>query len=425
MKRLLFFLLLLQQQVQLVYGQSDNQIYYDSLLKNYNFFVLRQSLNDAKSLSTSRKLYYQCLCENYFNKPSASAKIINYLQRNYQREFSQSEIARLIKTNVNNYLRLFKYNKAYKENKVLLGKYWQQLTELEFEDVKTNNELLSGLIKMQPQTVVISKDTRINTTKDAADLINIPVSVNGSADSYVFDTGANFSVITESNARKYHLQLMDFYFDVKAITGKMVKARIGVLHKLRIGDIEFDNVVFLVFPDGSLSFANGKYVINGIIGFPVIEQLGEIRVNKAGYIDVPKISTDQPYANLGFDELTPVINVETKNLHLPYTFDTGAKLTVLNKSYYMLFKNEIDSLGKPVEIALGGAAGTAKLKGFKLPLWHSSINGFQVNLPGIDVKVVSTTERDSCYYGNIGQDVIQQFSEMVLNFKSMYISFRK
>lgn len=418
-------MLLVQLQIASVYAQSGNQIYYDSLLKNYNFFVLRESLSTAKTLSTPRKLYYQCLCKNYFNNPSASAKNINYLLSHYQTDFKQFEIARLIKTNVNNYLRLFLYKKAYSENKMLLGKYKKHLTELEIEDVKTNNQLLAGLLKIQPQTVVIYRDTRISTTKDAAGLINIPVSVNDSSDSYVFDTGANFSVITESNAKRHHLQLMDFYFDVKAITGKMVKARIGVLNKLKIGDIEFGNVVFLVFPDGSLSFANGRYVINGIIGFPVIEQLGEIRMNKTGYIEVPQVPIHQAYANLGFDELTPVINVETQHFHLPYTFDTGAKLTVLNKSYYTLFKNEIDRLGKPVEIALGGAAGVAKLKGLKLPLWHSSINGLQFNLPDIDVKIVSTTDRDSCYYGNIGQDVIQQFSEMVMNFKSMYISFRK
>ncbi len=44
--------------------------------------------------------------------------------------------------------------------------------------------------------------------------------------------------------------------------------------------------MFIVFPDSVLSFAGGAYKINGIIGFPVIEQLQEVRIDKAGFIEV-------------------------------------------------------------------------------------------------------------------------------------------
>jgi predicted aspartyl protease len=425
MKGLLLLLLFGCIKFTTVQAQPSNHHLYDRLLSRKSFFMLRQQLSYESQLSQSKKMFYTALCENYFNQPFKSSINIDKLLKKYQKELSESDIAQLIKTNVNNYLRLFLYKKALAENELLLTKYQKYLTALEVEEAENNNNLLSGLVNVQPQTVKISKDTRITTKKDLAGLINIPVALNDSANSYVFDTGANFSVITESNAKKYGLQLMDFYFDVKAITGKMVKGRMGLLKKLKIGDIELANVVFLVFPDGSLSFADGKYVINGIIGFPVIEQLGEIRMNKAGYIDVPKIPVHQPYANLGLDELTPVVNVKTNSIFLPYTFDTGAELIVLNKCYYALFKNEIDSIGKPAEIALGGAAGVTKLEGFKLPLWQSLINGLPVKLKEIDVKTVSTTDRDEFYYGNIGQDVIQQFSEMTINFKSMYLSFKE
>ncbi len=38
--------------------------------------------------------------------------------------------------------------------------------------------------------------------RDMAGLINIPVSISDTTEQFVFDTGANISVITESNAKR-------------------------------------------------------------------------------------------------------------------------------------------------------------------------------------------------------------------------------
>ena len=42
----------------------------------------------------------------------------------------------------------------------------------------------------------------------------------------------------------------------------------------------FKNVVFLVLDDEDISFPQIEYYINGIIGFPVIEAMDEVRISK-------------------------------------------------------------------------------------------------------------------------------------------------
>lgn len=49
---------------------------------------------------------------------------------------------------------------------------------------------------------------------------------------------------------------------------------------LQIGGLEFHDVVFLVVDDAQLTF--GNFRIPGTIGFPVIEQMGEVHVHGSG-----------------------------------------------------------------------------------------------------------------------------------------------
>ncbi len=97
-----------------------------------------------------------------------------------------------------------------------------------------------------------------------AGLINVPVEFKDSTFDFVFDTGANLSVITESYAIKAGLDVRNVVFKVRAITGIDVNAKLGVAKLLKMGDVEVENVVFIVFPDSVLSFAGGAYRIRGL-----------------------------------------------------------------------------------------------------------------------------------------------------------------
>jgi hypothetical protein len=164
------------------------------------------------------------------------------------------------------------------------------------------------------------------------------------------------------------------------------------------------------------------YTIKGIIGFPVIEQLQESHINKTSMM-VPHTTADRNIRNFGVDELLPVISITYQTDTLAFTFDTGAQFTFLNEPFYKQYKTLIDSSGHPFDMQLGGAGGISKSKAYLLPEITINIAGQPAVLKEVSVKTNSTSPKDELYYGNLGQDIMNQFREMIISFRYMYVDF--
>ncbi|MDT9096702.1 hypothetical protein RSW32_25600, partial [Escherichia coli] len=84
------------------------------------------------------------------------------------------------------------------------------------------------------------------------------------------------------------------------------------------------NEPFLVFRDEALSFANGAYKINGIIGFPVAKELGRITITRKSLL-IDAHREDNSFAkNFFVEQLRPIVLLGYKGKLLPFNFDTGA-----------------------------------------------------------------------------------------------------
>ncbi|WP_276481738.1 retropepsin-like aspartic protease family protein [Paraflavitalea pollutisoli] len=397
----------------------------DSLLQQRDYFRLRSALASPAeaSLPQHRRLYYEAYVHNFFHDLPASNRAIETIFKKYRKHFTDKELGRLLGKKADNHSKLYEYREAYATNQLLLSKYGSSLSEEDRNDVLNTNLIWKGLADVPAQRTTIARDSRIAYKRDKAGLVNVPVSFRDSTYDFVFDTGANLSVITESYAAKASVDVRPVVFKVRAITGIEVDARLGIARSLKLGDVEVQNAVFIVFPDSVLSFAGGAYTINGIIGFPVIEQLGEVRIDKAGFVSVPQVAVDKPIHNFGIDELMPVINIHVNNDTLPFTFDTGAQITDLNEPFYDRYTSLVESTGKAIEMKQGGAGGYATSKAWQLPLTRFTVGGETVNVPNLNVKTHSANSKDRFYYGNLGQDVMYQFRELVINFKYMYVDF--
>lgn len=397
----------------------------DSLLERRHYFQLREALASSPkdALPEHRRIYLQAFVHNFFHELAASNKDIDLLFRKYSGQFTDKELGRLLGKKIDNHVKLYEYRQAHAASELLLSKYGHTLSEEDKKDVENSDIIWKGLEKVPAQRARIRKDTRIYSKRDKAGLINIPAQFRDSTFDFVFDTGANLSVITESYAIKAALDVMNVVFKVRAITGIEVDAKLGIAKTLKLGDVEVENVVFIVFPDSVLSFAGGAYTINGIIGFPVIEQMQEVRIDKAGYIEVPQEAVNKPIRNFGIDELTPVIRIGVNKDSLAFTFDTGAQSTDLNEPFYTLYKSTIESTGKMYDMQQGGAGGYTTSKAWRIPTTVFAVGGQSVAIPNLGVKTSSTNSKDRYYYGNLGQDVMSQFKELVINFKYMYVDF--
>jgi Predicted aspartyl protease len=396
----------------------------DSLLSNRHFFQLQRTLRQAQyaHLPAHRRLYYEAILDNFFHNLAGSNKAITTLLEKHKHQLSKDQITNLLMKKIDNHVKLYQYKQAYATTRLLLSKYRSSLTAEERADARNSAIIWKGLQQVPPQSTVVTADTRIDYRRDVAGLINIPVRFADSTYDFVFDTGANLSVINESYARKTKLKLINVFFKVRAITGLQVKANLAIAPEFRMGDIIIRNAVFMVFPDSALSFAQGRYAINGIIGFPVIEQLQEVHINKNA-MTVPQTAADRAIRNFGVDELLPVISVGFNTDTLPFTFDTGAQFTMLNAPFYTKYKALVDTAGEAFTMQIGGAGGITKIKAFRLPQLHFTVANQPVAIKEVAVKTGSATPKDRLYYGNLGQDVMNQFREMIINFRYMYVDF--
>lgn len=396
----------------------------DSLLRHRHFFELKRELQtDTYShLPAYKKLYYQAFLHNFFHDLATSNQEIEQLLKRYKKQLTNKETGNLLMKKIDNHVKLYQYREAHETTQTLLHNYRSALTSEERDDARNSDIIWKGLQDVPPQTTTIISETQIAYRRDLAGLITVPVNFADSSYYFVFDTGANLSVITESYARKANLRLLNLRFKVRAITGLQVRAGLGVADELKLGNIVVKNAVFMIFPDNSLSFARGMYTIKGILGFPIIEQLQEVRIDKNN-LTVPQTAVDRAIRNFGVDELLPVISVGYNTDTLAFTFDTGAQFTFLNEPFYRHYKTLVDTAGHSFEMQVGGAGGIAKSKAYRLAQVPITVAGQNALLKDVAVKTTSSTPKDKLYYGNFGQDIMNQFREMVINFRYMYVDF--
>ena len=420
MKALFIFLML---NLPLMAQNSAFDKLYD-LYSSKKYFKFISQLKDTEgSLNKNEKNICNVFYYSLVNNPAKSEKYF------IQDIISNTEIHDTIKrdlytVSVFNNVWLGNYKKSVEQSKILLNKYASYIKEKDKEDYENSLLIWEAVQGVGKQEVIRKDETKLKMKRDLAGLYTIPVTYNNETFDFVFDTGANFSTITESYAKKLDLVFTGGTIKVGAITGIKIDSRIAWAKSFFIGNMEIKNALFLVLKDEDLSFAGGVYKINGIIGFPVIAEMGEVIISKEGELDVPLTPSVTNKNNLLIDGFNPLVEVDYKNNPMCFTFDTGAKTTMLYIPFLKDYEKEITSEYKLEDIKFGGAGGDIKVPGYNLKNVELKIADDKVVIPGLSLISESLKDKEEVFYGNLGQDFISKFDKMILNFKYMSIDFR-
>ncbi len=395
-----------------------------SMIHTKDLFKFFNMFNSAKeNLDDWQRMYFNAWSMSVLNKCEESNRKIDEFLLKYPDKLNDAQSKLIYEARENNQLKLGMYKEAAVTSEYLLSKYSYLMTKDEKEEEENALIIWKACADVAPQTSLISADSRIKTKRDMAGLLNVPLTVNGIRDEFVFDTGANISTVSKSEALKLELRMMSGFLKIGTATGIKVDGGIAVADNLVIGNISFKNVLFLVVSDESLSFAGGAYVINGIIGLPLIKDMKELHISETEFF-VPKTPIPSGLNNLVLEGFMPVIKVMEGPDTLSFNFDTGARTTILYQPYYMLRKNEIESKFTRQDIIVGGAGGDMKVKGFVLNKVNLNIGTSNAGIGEIQLAAELLKDSDKYAYGNFGQDYIKQFKTMVINFESMYVDFQ-
>jgi hypothetical protein len=306
----------------------------------------------------------------------------------------------------------------------MIENYKQFIDSTDYIELKDDNLGYGYLENELPTQVIKNADSEIKVIKDLAgyNLLRVKAD-NDSTVNMIFDTGANVNVVSESTAKKLNLRIIpNSIVYVAGATGARSASRISIADHGFIENIEFKNAEFVVFPDSLLSFANGMYKINGIIGFPLIMRFESIRFTDS-FLYIPKntvAGTNIPNLFIKGDDY--IIDVAYKNKKLPFFFDTGNSNTSFYKAMYDIDSVNFKSLRDTV-FSYSGVGGTTTAKAKLLPEIKLDCGSKSFVLKNTYIALEKKNILHPDLFGSIGKDFVNQYKSISMSFKYSCIDF--
>ena len=394
----------------------DNRL--SKLAREKEYFKLRTELSFAeKKLSADRHLFYKAICDDVFNDIPSSQKCIEILFDKYDKQLTDSLKKDLLVIKIRNHIRQSEYANVVNTCQLLLNEYNNELDSLERVKYKDTQSMFEKLVNVKPLCVHKNGQFEIQSRRNPyLHLITVPVSKGSTTADFVFDTGADMSVITNSCAKEMGLTIYETNTEIETAVG-MIKANIAVADSLYVGDMLFENVLLLITPLFSIPELGFK--MNGIIGVNEMRKLDEIHIRQDGSIFIPETLSNRALSNIYFDNLEGLslrLQIQSCTDTLLMEFDTGANVSHLNKTFYDKHQEKIK--GHLIEKSVAGVGGTQQRESYILDSFSYTIGTKNHILPQISIEL-----SDSKYDGLLGQDMILPFDKMIINFKNMYVDF--
>jgi predicted aspartyl protease len=375
-------------------------------------FDLRRALGQS-AVTDDQLLFYRAALEARFGR---EAPAIDKLQR-FQQAHSGSQFEQKAYEELAGALeRLGRYGEA--------AQAWSQALrrtpakDPDRADEVNTQRLNEALHDVPAQTVRLDEAGTVQARQNGLGSWNVPVEVNGQAAEWIFDTGANLSTITESEARRMKLAVRDTATYVSGSTGKKNPLRLAVANDLRFGEVHVGNVVFLVLKDEALYIAPIKTQITGILGLPIIRALGYLAMSPQGLLRIQPagpVQSDEP--NLFFEELTPMLEAAHGDRQLQMFLDTGNNTTFLYpSSRQALSASERSHLKKKRE-QMGGAGGITKRTTEVIPSLKFDILSREIDLKALSLVSKQPVGELGHRDGVFGADVLAR--GFTLDFRAM------
>ncbi len=392
------------------------------LLNQKKYFSLDAQFNLLKRfISKEQQLYFQSYLDNAFNKNEQVINDVTKLFRQFSSHLSDSSKVGLYQLMDDSYFKLFEYAKAASIDSIIINNYATAIDADKLSDIKNNLTIRNALKNILPQKIYLTHNTTIQGAKDKIGVVEIPVRNKDTTYDAIFDTRANISTISQTYAAKLGIRLLPVvYNEGSGITGIQFNTGLGIADSMFIGDILVRNAVFQVLPDSVLYIAPIDFRINIIIGLPIIAQLKEVHLYKNGKVIIPLHTTTSTLHNLALDGLDPVLLVKHDKDTLSFDFDSGASSSVLYYAYFKKYQSFIVKRGIKKSSNFEGVGGVQKKDIYVLPSINLFLGNTKASMDSIDVLTQKIYPSEKLY-GNLGQDFIRTFDELMINFEDMYI----
>lgn len=306
------------------------------------------------------------------------------------------------------------------------GRYrrtWQEINALlaidpNDSDARGSRPLVEVLRYFPDQAV--QGDNKATTQLDGGKL---PILINGHKASYFFDTGANLSVLAESEAARFGMEVQNVAADQvsKDISGNKVSFRVALAKRVSLGGIELSNVAFLVSSDDQQPFVDLEPGHRGLIGLPILSAWGSVAWTRGGMFEADRSPTqaNPSAANLFFDDLDLITQARFENHVLPFILDTGAANSELWPKFADAAHDLVRTQGTQESHTVMGMGGNQEFEVTSIPKVMLILGGMPVALE--PARILKTQQRDAgkWFCGNLGIDLLGQAEQVIIDFRKM------
>jgi hypothetical protein len=307
------------------------------------------------------------------------------------------------------------------------GRYGRSLHEIDAllaidpndSDAKSTRPFFEALSHYPDQAIHGNGSSKTTVHLDDG---KIPLLINGVKASYFFDTGANLSTLTESDALRFRMEIQDVKAGgVTDIHGNRVLFRIALAKSLVLGGIELRNVAFLVAGNEQKPFVDMEPGQRGLIGLPVLLAWGSTTWTREGVFEVdsspapPNLSA----ANICFDDLNLITQAWFDRRALPFMLDTGAETSELWPKFADIAHDLIRKSGTHELDMVVGIGGGKKLEATAIPKVMLELGGESVALQPAYILETQQRAESKWFYGNLGIDLLRQAQKVTLDFRTM------
>ena len=294
----------------------------------------------------------------------------------------------------------------------------------EAEDLKGIRSML-GLLAQYPDLRIVRRTGSAVQGEIHDGNLFAPLTIDGISGSYILDTGANVSLISESEAKRLGLAVHETATKMSDISGTPSGMRLAEAHDLWVGGIHLKNVAFAVFPDRNEPFVDLPEGRKGILGIPVLLAMGSICLEKNNRIILSnsQMTADGQSLPLAFDGQNPLVRIEFRATPLTFTLDTGADRTYLYKPFADAFPSLIQT-GRRRQEKVTGVSGRSFQESVDVPSVRFSLaKGVEVELAPATVILSPTSAQSKWTAGNFGFDLLDKARPFTIDFRTMELRF--
>ncbi|MDR0507523.1 MAG: retroviral-like aspartic protease family protein [Dysgonamonadaceae bacterium] len=408
---------------------ADNNI--SNVINHNDWFaldeVLPQMENDIQTpfLKTMAKV----LRAFYFNQPETFLAEFDTLLT-FQNELGFNNISAFTLMKANVLCQMGRYREGVEFSQNFINRHIDEYGEEKFSYHFAFLNNYENLVDVpQPALVRPNKNVEIPLkikqfdvpSKKYVRAMYVPVKIRGKEYQFLFDTGATMSMVSEEIAKEIGLKIVDDSFKITGVCSAIGK--IGVLDKLSVGEIEYQNSLFIVAPP--IEAVDTIVKIDAVLGIDFMKAVGEMQIfPKENKIVFPAKQTPQPDfgSNLYFENKRPLLKTAFGNETLKLIFDTGnTGHTFLQSTYYQKHKSIFDLFGTKETAHSGGFGCIKEIEVYKLPEIQLTVGNQHFTQKQVQLHLENSGDNEDAEDGNIGMVFVELWDQITLNFDKMFV----